>query len=362
MSIRFCKATMQQFQEMSELYQSAVADMRARGLRQWEWGSYPNESLLEQDIEQNVLYRAEEDGHLSAVFVVSDAMEDPYAQLSWQYGVKPVTLHRFAMRPDCFGTELVSRVLAFVKQEGARRGYDCLRLDTCREDEHMLHLFRRETEREVGEFVLDNPEGSFVCFESPLKSSCPMLPIRMCPAYRYGEMTPWGGDGLRRVYHKRIPDERTGEALEISAIPKLESTTVVGETLTQLISRDSKRLTGLKAGESFPLLLKLLAAREPLSVQVHPNDAYASEHEGKLGKSEAWVILNAEKGASILYGIRDGVTVAQMRQALNAGEDIAPMIECVPVQAGDVFYMPSGMVHAIGGGIVLYEIQQSSDV
>ncbi len=189
-----------------------------------------------------------------------------------------------------------------------------------------------------------------------------LLPIPMHPAYRYGDMTPWGGDKLGSVFGKDIPDPRTGEALEISAIPGLESVSPTGENLAQLIQKHGAALTGLNEGEPFPLLLMLLSAREPLSVQVHTDDTTAGLHEGKLGKSEAWVILHAEPGASILYGIRDGVTVDDLRRALDAEADIEPMIQRVPVHAGDVFYMPSGMVHAIGGGIVLYEIQQSSDV
>lgn len=103
-----------------------------------------------------------------------------------------------------------------------------------------------------------------------------MLPLRMYPAYRHGDMTPWGGDALRTVYGRDIPDDRTGEALEISAIPQLESRTVTGETLPLLLERDGARLSGDYAGEAFPLLLKLLAARDSLSVQVHPDDAYAA--------------------------------------------------------------------------------------
>ena len=148
----------------------------------------------------------------------------------------------------------------------------------------------------------------------------------------------------------------------VSAIPQLESRTVTGETLPLLLERDGARLSGDYADEAFPLLLKLLAARDSLSVQVHPDDAYAREHEGKLGKTEAWVILKAEEGASILYGLKEGVTLEALRAALEGGGDVERLIRRVPVKPGDVYYMPSGMVHAIGGGILLYEIQQSSDV
>ena len=82
-----------------------------------------------------------------------------------------------------------------------------------------------------------------------------MPPLPMHPAYRHGDMTPWGGTQLRDVYHRAIPDERTGEALEISAIPNLESTTSTGETLPQLLAREGRRLAGDCAGQPFPLLL-----------------------------------------------------------------------------------------------------------
>ena len=189
-----------------------------------------------------------------------------------------------------------------------------------------------------------------------------LAPIQMYPAYRYGEQTPWGGDGLKSFFGKDIPDTRTGEALEISAIPNLESKNEKGETLSFLIEKYGEDLLGKHVNTPFPLLLKLLCAKEPLSVQVHPDDTYAKQHENKLGKTEAWVILNAEEDAFILYGLKPEVTKSMLESALYSGEDIEGMIARVSAKAGQVFYMPAGMVHAIGSGIILYEIQQSSDV
>ena len=360
MSIAFSPATPQRFQEICALYQDVIRDMHARGLKQWEWDVYPTRAQLEDDITHGRLYRVEDEGRLIAAFALGDAMEPEYARITWEYGVRPATLHRFAMA--CESLDLASRVLAFVKEEALRLGYDSLRLDTCVEDSAMLKVFSSAMTREAGRTFFENPGVTSVCFESPLSDACPMLPLRMYPAYRHGDMTPWGGDALRTVYGRDIPDDRTGEALEISAIPQLESRTVTGETLPLLLERDGARLSGDYAGEAFPLLLKLLAARDSLSVQVHPDDAYAREHEGKLGKTEAWVILKAEEGASILYGLKEGVTLEALRAALEGGGDVERLIRRVPVKPGDVYYMPSGMVHAIGGGILLYEIQQSSDV
>lgn len=169
---------------------------------------------------------------------------------------------------------------------------------------------------------------------------------KLSPSYRYGTETPWGGDALGRLFGKHIPDDRTGEALEASTLPGLESTTEDGQTLTAL------------AGGALPLLLKLLDAREALSVQVHPDDAYAAAHEGgKLGKTEAWYILDAKPGAKLVYGLTPGTQL----DALTP-ETIEAHLRWVDVRAGDVLYIPAGMVHAIGPGIVLYEIQESSDV
>lgn len=360
MSLSFHVVKKDELQSLCELYKSVIADMRRRGLKQWEWGVYPSAETLEEDIARGDLYQMDEDGRMIGAFALSAKQEEAYVQVSWHFGVKPVTLHRLALRPDCFGLGLAQRVLVYAKDEAERQGYDSLRLDTSSENERALKLFRSAMTREAGIVYFTDPATPYYCFEAPLTKQCPMLPIRMHPSYRYGEMTPWGGDGLRTLFHKDIPDERTGEALEVSAIAGLESKDDVGERLSKLIARNGRMLVG--KDREFPLLLKLIATRDKLSVQVHPDDAYAIAHEGKLGKSEAWVILQAKEGASIQYGMSKGTDLRVLKAALDAGEDIEPMIERVPVKAGDVFYMPSGMVHAIGGGIVLYEIQQSSDV
>ena len=190
----------------------------------------------------------------------------------------------------------------------------------------------------------------------------PLAPILMTPAFRYGAMTPWGGDDLARLYHKPIPDPRTGESLEVSAIPGLESRDAEGASLPELLARYGARLRGEGVGEPFPLLLKLLDARETLSVQVHPDDAYAARVEHKLGKTEAWHILSAAPGAELVYGVQPGTSKEALLAASQAGAAVEKLLRRVPVRAGETYYIPAGMVHAIGAGIVLYEIQQSSDV
>jgi len=354
--------TAEELPEVFALYQRVIADMQARGLWQWAWGRYPREDILREDVARKQLYRVEEDGALAAVFAVCVGQDAEYDGIPWHFGIRPACLHRVAVDPCCVGKGMGRAIVALAEEHGRALDCDCLRVDTYTSNARALKLFATATVREAGTFRLPRFDEPFHCFETPLTEDCPLLPIRMHPAYRFGDQTPWGGDALRSLYHKPIPDDRTGEALEISCIPGLESTDDLGETLPALIRRSGAALVGERNTQPFPLLLKLLAARTDLSVQVHPDDAYAMAKEGKLGKTEAWVILHAEPGAKLCYGLRDNVTRDMLAKALGGGEDVAPMIATVEVTAGDVLYMPSGMVHAIGGGITLYEIQQSSDV
>ncbi len=190
-----------------------------------------------------------------------------------------------------------------------------------------------------------------------------LMPVKMHPAFRGGKLTPWGGEKLRTVYGKPIAEVPTGESLEISCIPGLESRDDQGRTLPELIAEYGEDFAGKYAGAAFPLLLKFIDARDPLSVQVHPDDAYAGAHEGgKLGKTEAWLILDAPEGADLVYGIVKGTDREGLRRACESGSAVEPLLRRVQVRPGDVCYIPSGCVHAIGAGITVYEIQQSSDV
>jgi len=190
-----------------------------------------------------------------------------------------------------------------------------------------------------------------------------MYPLIMAPYFRHGADTPWGGSMLKDLFMKDSPDEMTGEALEVSALEGRESMVLngpqAGRTLTSMIKLWGKDLTGDIEGE-FPLLIKLLDARELLSVQVHPDDAYAGANEGgKLGKTEAWVVLSCEPETKLAYGI--DTKGRDLREMVAAGE-IESALNWVTVRPGDVLYIPAGTVHALGGGIQCYEVQQSSDV
>ena len=195
-----------------------------------------------------------------------------------------------------------------------------------------------------------------------MSNSNSIYPLIMEPSFRYGQSTPWGGHALKEKYGKHSPEEITGESLEISALPGHESRVANGayrgKTLQEVFAVWGDWLTG-KREKSFPLMLKILDAQQCLSVQVHPDDAYAMDHEGKSGKSEAWYILDAAPGARLVYGLD---THGENPDGIVASGRLEECLHWVEVKPGDVFYIPSGTIHALGSGIQCYEIQQSSDV
>ena len=172
----------------------------------------------------------------------------------------------------------------------------------------------------------------------------------------------WGGTKLRDEFGYDIPSDRTGEYWAISAHPNGVSTIINGQYegkgLDWLYEKRPE-LFGNPESPVFPLLTKILDANDWLSVQVHPDDAYGLEHEGELGKTECWYILAAEPGAEIIYG-HTAQTKEELRQQIES-ENWEELLTKVPVKAGDFFYVPSGTMHAIGGGILILETQQSSD-
>lgn len=191
-----------------------------------------------------------------------------------------------------------------------------------------------------------------------------MYPIKFIPDYKD---RVWGGSKLQTVLHKEIPNDHTGESWEIACHSHGQSVVENGEykglTLYELLSAHGESVIGKPFGpeDKFPLLIKFIDAKSKLSVQVHPDDAYAKVYEnGELGKSEAWYILQADPGSKLIAGLKDGVTKEQFNKAVqnNTLEDILHEIE---VSKGDVLNIPAGLIHAIGEGILLAEVQQNSD-
>ncbi len=175
----------------------------------------------------------------------------------------------------------------------------------------------------------------------------------------------WGGDKLGKKFNKNCGDG-IGETWELSVRKKENSNILNGEyggmPLSSIICREGNAILGSKfSGGDFPLLIKLIDAADTLSVQVHPDDEYASRVEGDVGKTEMWHILEADEGAQLVYGLCDGVSAEDFARAVREGKTQSAL-KYVDVRPGDTFFIPSGLVHAIGSGIVLAEIQQNCDL
>ena len=172
----------------------------------------------------------------------------------------------------------------------------------------------------------------------------------------------WGGTKLATAFSYDLPSQQVGECWAISAHPNgvsvIENGSFAGWSLDRLYA-ERRDLFGGSESPVFPLLTKILDANDWLSVQVHPDDAYALAHEGELGKTECWYVLAAEEGSEIIYG--HTATSRDELAQLMAEKDWDRLLRRVPVQAGDFFYVPSGTIHAIGKGILILETQQSSD-
>ncbi len=177
----------------------------------------------------------------------------------------------------------------------------------------------------------------------------------------------WGGRRLKSMLDKPLPDQvPVGESLESGNAAVVANGRFAGRTLAELARQFPSELLGTHGREAslpvgdFPLLVKFIDASKVLSIQVHPDDDAAAAL-GKRGKTEAWHILDAEPGAALLTGLREGVTGSQVRQAIADGS-FETLLERCPVFPGDSLIVPAGAVHAIGGGILLYEIQETSDI
>jgi mannose-6-phosphate isomerase len=179
----------------------------------------------------------------------------------------------------------------------------------------------------------------------------------------------WGGNQLRPYKGLEPSEEPIGESWEVSAVPA--STSIIcngelaGNDLVSAINQYPNEILGRNVNEKYngqlPLLVKFIDAKRDLSIQVHPNDEMAMREHGKMGKSEMWYVIKADEGAHLYAGFKQEITPYEYQKRVEDGT-ITDVLADHQVKAGDVFYLPAGRVHAICGGILLAEVQQSSDV
>ena len=180
----------------------------------------------------------------------------------------------------------------------------------------------------------------------------------------------WGGTKLKTDLGKtNLPTDTTGESWELSDVKGNVSVVANGEykgrNLTDLLEKYPAEVLGYKVhekfGKDFPLLFKFLDARDDLSIQVHPNDELAKKRHNSFGKTEMWYVMQADEGARIIVGFKHKSSPEEYLQNLES-KSLINILNEVPVKKGDVFFLETGTIHAIGAGIVIAEIQQTSDI
>ncbi|MES2812711.1 MAG: type I phosphomannose isomerase catalytic subunit [Bacteroidota bacterium] len=179
----------------------------------------------------------------------------------------------------------------------------------------------------------------------------------------------WGGTQLQSLLHKDIPNTTTGESWELSSVEGdvsvVKNGSLKGDSLTYLLERYPSEILGAKVhqqfGNQFPLLFKFLDAREDLSIQLHPNDELAKKRHNSFGKTEMWYVMQADPGAKLIVGFKENSSPKEYLQHLE-DKTLVSILDEIPVQKGDVFFLETGTIHAIGAGTVIAEIQQTSDI
>lgn len=193
-----------------------------------------------------------------------------------------------------------------------------------------------------------------------------MGPFRFKPLLK---QTLWGGEKIMAFKHINTPIGNVGESWEISGLHGSETVVSEGEyagtPLPELVGQLKEQLVGKenyhRYGNFFPLLIKFIDAREPLSIQVHPNDEVARRQGLERGKTEMWYVMKSDPDASLMAGLNKRMTPEEYRQMV-ANDTITDAIARYPVKEGDCFFLPAGRIHSIGKGCFLAEIQQASDV
>lgn len=187
-----------------------------------------------------------------------------------------------------------------------------------------------------------------------------LKPLRLSPA---GKGYIWGGERLKKEYNKNLDITPLAESWECSVHPdgmsRVEGGEYDGLTLKEVIDENPGYL-GTKS-DIMPILVKFIDAARDLSIQVHPDDEYAKANEGDNGKTEFWYILDAEEGAELIYGFEHPMDREKLKKAVDEN-NLEKMLHHIKVHKGDVFFVYPGTVHAIGKGIVLVEVQESSNL
>lgn len=188
-----------------------------------------------------------------------------------------------------------------------------------------------------------------------------MRPIKTAPVF---QDYLWGGEKLRTQYGKQSDLAILAESWELSC-NEAGLTGIAGEegSLKAFLSTQDEKFLGTQYDKTkdFPIMIKFIDAKQDLSVQVHPDDAYALTHENSYGKTEMWVVMSCEPEAILYYGLNQDCTQEQLSKAAQDGT-LTQYLNAVKVKAGDVFFIPAGTIHAIGGGMVIAEIQQNSNI
>ncbi|MFZ0585365.1 MAG: type I phosphomannose isomerase catalytic subunit [Candidatus Sulfotelmatobacter sp.] len=186
-----------------------------------------------------------------------------------------------------------------------------------------------------------------------------LYPFLMLPAF---DPRPWGTHDLSPIYPNRKFEEKIGEAWLTGDDCKIANGPLTGQTLAQVSQKYQRELVGDAARDAqrFPLLLKFLFPHEKLSVQVHPDDDQARRVDQPWGKTECWYVAHAKTGAQIALGLKPGVTVAQLEQAIHE-QRAEELLNWLNVYTGDMIYVAGGTVHTLGAGSVIVETQQQSD-
>lgn len=190
-----------------------------------------------------------------------------------------------------------------------------------------------------------------------------MFPVKLIPPVKD---YIWGGTKLKTEYAIQTDLSKAAEAWVLSCHKDGQSVIAGGQydgrTLESVIEELGDTVLGRNAArfDFFPVLIKLIDAKDNLSVQVHPDNEYARVHEGEYGKTEAWYVLDCEPGASLIYGFRHAISREELRERIQ-DNTLLEVVNQVPVHPGDLFFIDSGTLHAIGKGILLAEVQQNSN-